>query len=177
MNKPSEYGISVRLVRRDGDEIYEARVTELPDVVAFGSTYAEAYEVALESIEGLQEQFAETGRPFPAPELLETDFSGRITLRMSKSMHAAAHRRASTDGVSLNQWIVEAVACRVDNRTVSTDQVVVAGCRQVGPNALEFHVSPTVFLGAVGKQSLFFTPGLSNTAWGPSKSEWQALTS
>lgn len=120
MNKPSEYGISVRLVRKDGEEMYEARVSELPDVVAFGDTYADAYEVAIDSIEGLQEQFASIGRTFPIPEAADLDFSGRVTLRMSKSMHAAVHRRASLDGISLNQWIVEAVACRVENKMVAT---------------------------------------------------------
>jgi predicted HicB family RNase H-like nuclease len=176
MNKPSEYGISVRLVRIDGEETYEARVTELPDVVAFGSTYGEAYEIALESIEGLQEQFREIGRDFPVPELPEVDFSGRITLRMSKSMHAAVHRRASGDGVSLNQWIVESVACRVENRMVSADHVVVAALSQVASNQIALQLAPTSFLGAIGKQSVFFT-ALPGASLGLPKSEWQAITS
>ena len=57
--------------------------------------------------------FAEKGKAFPPPESEETEFSGRVTLRMSKSLHAAVHRRASVDCVSLNQWIVEAIAIRV----------------------------------------------------------------
>lgn len=161
MNKASEYGISVRLVRRDGEETYEARVTELPDVVAFGATYSEAYETALESIEGLQEQFAEMGRDFPAPEVLETEFSGRITLRMSKSMHAAVHRRASVDGVSLNQWIVESVACRVDNRMVSADHVVIAGFTQVAPNQIAMQIAPSTYIGSVAGHSLFTSVNLA----------------
>ena len=114
MTKASEYGISVRLVIRDDEEMYEARVAELQDVIAFGETYADAYESAIEAVNGLQEMFAEKGKAFPLPEIEETEFSGRVTLRMSKSLHAAVHRRASVDCVSLNQWIVEAIACRID---------------------------------------------------------------
>lgn len=122
MTKASEYGISVRLVICDGEELYEARVVELPDVVAFGDTYSEAYESAVEAIEGLQEMFAEKGKSLPPPDIEETEFSGRITLRMSKSLHAAAHRRAKLDGVSLNQWVVEAVASR-SNKPLLPDAV------------------------------------------------------
>jgi predicted HicB family RNase H-like nuclease len=176
VNKPSEYGISVRLVRADGEETYEARVAELPDVVAFGDTYGEAYEMALESVEGLQAQFAEMGRGFPAPEVVETDFSGRVTLRMSRSMHAAVHRRASMDGVSLNQWIVEAVACRVDNKMVSTDQVFVAGFGQVGPNSIGITIEPTMYLGSSGERSVFFSAGSSRTALSsPEATQWQKI--
>jgi predicted HicB family RNase H-like nuclease len=175
MNKPSEYGIAVRLVRRDGEEIYEARVAELPDVVAFGSTYAEAYEIALESIEGLQEQFAEMGRAFPDPEATESDFSGRITLRMSKSMHASVHRRALTDGVSLNQWIVEAVACRVDNRMISANNVVMARFAQIAPNKVGIAITPTSFIGSAGDHS--FLSVEQATSLHVPKSEMQATTS
>jgi predicted HicB family RNase H-like nuclease len=176
MNKPSEYGVSVRLVRRDGEETYEARVAELPDVVAFGDTYGEAYELALESIEGLQEQFADIGRDFPVPEAPETDFSGRITLRMSKSMHAAAHRRASADGVSLNQWIVEAVACRIENRMVSADHVFIAGLTQVASNEVGIKFTPTLCLGAWGSNSVFISTDQATALQFP-RSEMKALTS
>lgn len=130
MNKASEYGISVRLVVRDGEEMYEARVAELQDVVAFGDTYSEAYESAIEAVTGLQEMFAEKGKAFPLPEMEETEFSGRVTLRMSKSLHAAVHRRASVDCVSLNQWIVEAIACRVDGSVPVNSVYIASHARQ-----------------------------------------------
>ena len=114
MTKASEYGISVRLVVRGGEEMYEARVSELQDVLAFGGTYSEAYESAIEAVTGIQEMFAEKGKSLPPPEQEVADFSGRVTLRMSKSLHQCVHEKAARDGVSLNQWIVEAVGCRIN---------------------------------------------------------------
>jgi hypothetical protein len=40
------------------------------------------------------------------------EFSGRVTLRMSKSMHASVSKLADREGVSLNSWIVEAISAR-----------------------------------------------------------------
>lgn len=116
MNKPSEYQIMVRLDTSEGEEFYEARVTELQDVVAFGATHSEAYEAALDAIAGLQEMFALHGKKLPPPQGAPIEFSGRVTLRMSKSLHAIVNSRSQADGVSLNQWIVEAVARRIDSK-------------------------------------------------------------
>lgn len=116
MNRPSEYQIMVRLDTSEGEELYEARVTELQDVVAFGATHSEAYEAALDAIAGLQEMFSLHGKKLPPPLGAPIEFSGRVTLRMSKSLHAIVSSRSQADGVSLNQWIVEAVARRIDSQ-------------------------------------------------------------
>ena len=126
MAKPEEYGVSVRLVQEDGADLYEARVLELPDVRTYGESYSAAYIGAIEVIKTTQQIFAEKGRSFPEVELMEDDFSGRVTLRMSKSLHRTVHERAQRDGVSLNQWIVEAVAGRIDGGMIATSSVYVA---------------------------------------------------
>lgn len=124
MTKANEYSISVRLVVRDDEELYEARVAELQDVVAFGDNFTEAYESAIEAVEGLREMMIEKGRVLPPPESPATEFSGRVTLRMSKTLHASVHRRAASDGVSLNQWICEASAERVGGASPAATIVV-----------------------------------------------------
>jgi predicted HicB family RNase H-like nuclease len=121
MAKPEEYGISVRLVREGEAEMYEARVVELPDVRTYGDTWTDAYTAAVEVVRTTQEIFAEKGRPFPEVQVPEEEFSGRVTLRMSKSLHRDVHERAERDGVSLNQWIVEAVSIRVNSPTMTVD--------------------------------------------------------
>lgn len=113
MSKPEEYGICIRLIRQDDVDLYEGRVAELPDLKVYCETFSEAYEELVDAIHTALQLFAEQGRPFPQAEPSEEHFSGRITLRMSKSLHRCAHERALRDAVSLNQWIVEAVACRV----------------------------------------------------------------
>jgi predicted HicB family RNase H-like nuclease len=126
MRKPEEYGVSVRLVQDGQDYLYEARVTELPDVRTYGETFSEAYSGAVAVIAATQKIFAEKGKAFPDVEPHEDEFSGRVTLRMSKSLHRCVHEKASRDGVSLNQWIVEAIASRSDKRMVPADSVLVA---------------------------------------------------
>ena len=116
MNKPAEYGICIRLIRQDEADLYEGRVKELPDLKVYCETYSDAYEELVDAIGAAQELFDEQDRTFPAAEPIEEDFSGRITLRMSKSLHRCVHFKAVDDAISLNQWIVEAVACRAEGR-------------------------------------------------------------
>jgi predicted HicB family RNase H-like nuclease len=112
---PHRYTITVKLITIDGEDLYEASVAELPDVFDYGETYEEAYLQAIGTLQGLYETASESGKQFPEPLLpaSSTDFSGRVTLRMAKSLHAAVSRLAERDGVSLNSWIVESVALRV----------------------------------------------------------------
>jgi antitoxin HicB len=51
----------------------------------------------------------EEGIPIPEPRPLE-EFSGRFVLRLPKSLHRDVARKAEEEGVSINQWIVTAVA-------------------------------------------------------------------
>lgn len=112
---PHRYTITIKLVTLEEGEHYEALVAELPDVVEYGETYDQAYALAIDSIEALHRAANEQGRDFPSPMPSQAlaEFSGRVTLRMTKSLHASASKLADTDGVSLNSWIVEAVAARV----------------------------------------------------------------
>lgn len=111
---PAAYTIVVTKSFEDGDQDYFAYVAELPDISALSDTYQEAYESCLDALEVLHQDAVEQGKSFPVPfrrpEL--GGFSGRVTLRMSRSMHAEVARCAQEDGVSLNQWIVEAISQR-----------------------------------------------------------------
>ena len=132
MSKPEEYGICIRLIRQDDSDLFEGRVNELPDLKVYCDDYAEAYEELLDAIGTAQALFAEQGREFPQAEPTEEAFSGRVTLRMSKSLHRVVHGKALRDGVSLNQWLIEAIACRTDRRMVPTDSVCVASQVRAG---------------------------------------------
>ena len=103
---PYAYNITVREIDFDGDPHFEARVKELPDVREYGASYGEAYELAIDTIETAATMFDEEGRSFPPPAVLQDDFSGRVTLRLSKSMHRALAYSAQDEGVSLNQHLV-----------------------------------------------------------------------
>jgi predicted HicB family RNase H-like nuclease len=104
------YAITVRKVLADGEELWRATVRELPDLAEFAETREEAVELALDAIETLKSAAREERRPFPEPIEDEEEYSGRVTLRMSKSMHRVTALRAVDEGVSLNSYIVECIA-------------------------------------------------------------------
>ncbi|WP_205987951.1 toxin-antitoxin system HicB family antitoxin [Pseudoalteromonas sp. MEBiC 03485] len=106
----SLYNITVRKGNFDGEVFFEAKVKELPDVAEYAETYEEAYLLALDTIETTAEALAEEGKVMPAPILENDDFSGRVTLRMPKSMHAALSSWSESEDISLNQLLVNCLA-------------------------------------------------------------------
>jgi predicted HicB family RNase H-like nuclease len=111
---PHRYTITIKLVTLEEGEHFEAVVAELPDLVEYGETYVQAYSLAVDSISTLREAALEHGHVFPEPMPSQAldEFSGRVTLRMSKSLHASVSKLADREGVSLNSWIVEAISAR-----------------------------------------------------------------
>lgn len=105
-----QYNITVRKGIFDGETCFEARVAELPDVAEYGDTYEEAYELALDSIETTAEIFSEKGKKMPAPIVSAEDFSGRVTLRLAKTLHRSLASAADQEGVSLNQHMVNVLS-------------------------------------------------------------------
>lgn len=112
---PHQYTISIKRVVLNEGTFFEALVAELPDLVEYADTHQEAYALAVESIADLSVAAKEQARDFPAPLPSRTliEHSGRVTLRMSKTLHIAASNLAERDGTSLNSWISEAIAARV----------------------------------------------------------------
>ena len=103
---PHAYNISIRRGTFEGEVLFEARVKELPDVAEYGETYAEAYDLAVDTIETAADAYAEQGRAFPAVQVPADDYSGRVTLRLPRSLHRAVSVAAEAEGVSLNQHLV-----------------------------------------------------------------------
>lgn len=105
-HNPEEYTISVRKEVMDGMCLWVARVDELPDVLEFGENREDAYTNAIFTIKVGQDMCVAEGTPFPPPKVFEAnDVSGRVTLRLKKSLHAQCIRLADSEGVSLNSFI------------------------------------------------------------------------
>jgi predicted HicB family RNase H-like nuclease len=106
------YTISVRKENIDGDVLYVARVVEFPDVEEYGDTFAEARELAVDTIETAYELCMEKNIPFPEPAdfASQPQASGRVTLRMPKSLHANLIKVAECEEISLNQYIVSSLS-------------------------------------------------------------------
>ncbi|MBE8733890.1 toxin-antitoxin system HicB family antitoxin [Aeromonas veronii] len=111
MINPEEYTVSVRMESVDGKRLYVARIQELPDVEEYADTPEFARELALDSVATIYEICQEKGLSFPLPNIAQVpEASGRVTLRLAKSIHAAAIHRAQLEGISLNQYMSNAIS-------------------------------------------------------------------
>lgn len=94
------------------DGTYSADILEFPGCFAEGKTPNEAYANLERIAESWIEAALEQGQEIPEP--IEThDYSGRIALRIPRSIHKQAAKFAEMDGTSLNQFFLTAVAARV----------------------------------------------------------------
>lgn len=98
-----------RLVVPEPDGTFRGEVMEFPGCLSTGDTPAEAYAELEEAAGDWLEAALEQGQNIPDP-FENVGFSGRLVLRLPKSLHKKAARLAERDGVSLNQFIVAAVA-------------------------------------------------------------------
>lgn len=106
MIDPHAYSIEIRRGAFEGEVCFQARVKELPDLYEYADSHEEAYNLAIDAIEMKAEALAAQGKKMPEPfESLE-DFSGRVTLRLPKSLHASLAGHAEREEVSLNQLMV-----------------------------------------------------------------------
>ena len=103
-------GYRVELIPEEGGG-FTALLPELPGCVAWGDSANEA----LENLDGSREAWiagrALGGFAIPRP-MAEEDASGRVTLRLPRSLHAEVVRLARRDAVSLNTYITRELSAR-----------------------------------------------------------------
>lgn len=103
----------------DGKE-YIAEFPELKYCSGSGQTIQEATENALSNLEIYLQDAIDSGEKLPQP--LEAKFSGKFTVRISKTLHKAAVMKAESDGISLNQLVVESIAQRTFDNSDKIDK-------------------------------------------------------
>jgi predicted HicB family RNase H-like nuclease len=103
---PHDYGITIRRIQEEDGVCFEARIRELPDIAEYADTFEDAYALAIDAIETTAEALSEQGRSMPGPISEDNEFSGRITLRLPRSLHRDLAQGARQEGVSLNQLLV-----------------------------------------------------------------------
>jgi RNA polymerase sigma-B factor len=87
---------------------WTAQAEELPGCEAYGDTAEEAIRGIEAAIEEWIEDALAKGRELPDPRPTAS-YSGRLMLRMPRSLHAALSDAAEHDGVSLNQFIASSL--------------------------------------------------------------------
>ena len=98
-----------RMLIPELDGSFRGEILELSGCFSIGDTPAEAYQSLETAALSWLEAAMQNGQPIPPP-IDVTEFSGRLVLRLPKSLHKKAHRLAQRDGVSLNQFIVTTIA-------------------------------------------------------------------
>ncbi len=91
----------------EGD--WYARVVEFPGCMSDGPDPNEAIRMVRDAAEGWLQVSLEDGNPIPDP-VDDDSYSGRFVVRLPQSLHRDAARRAEREGVSLNTYVVAAVA-------------------------------------------------------------------
>ena len=101
---------------------YVAEVLEVPGAISEGDTADEAMAMIDDALGGVIAVMLEDGETIPDPFGFN-EHSGRFNLRVSSDVHREAAMRAQIEGVSLNQWVGQAVVARLAGQSLA-DEVV-----------------------------------------------------
>jgi len=94
------------------DGSFSAQILEFPGCFAEGATPDEAIQNLKRAAASWVEAAREQGQEIPEP-LVTHGYSGKINLRLPRSIHKQAARFAQKEDVSLNQFFTSAIAARV----------------------------------------------------------------
>ena len=101
-----------RLLVPEDEGGYHAEIIEFPGCFADGETAGEAAENLENAASSWLEAAIAKGHTIPEP-MRELDYSGKLVVRLPKSLHKRAALAANRDRVSLNQFIVSSIAEQV----------------------------------------------------------------
>ena len=108
-----DYNFSVK-TKHYGDEVeYVVIFDDFPNLIGAGDTVEEAIQEGRENLDVYINYCYDHSIPLPPPsdyEIKRCDYSGKVTLRMSKALHERASITADIEGVSLNAFVNEAIA-------------------------------------------------------------------
>ncbi|HXF50509.1 MAG TPA: type II toxin-antitoxin system HicB family antitoxin [Dehalococcoidia bacterium] len=107
----------------DPDGGFIAEVLELPGCVSQGETPDEAFDNLNDAMAGYIASLLDRGYSIPEPVGVK-EYSGRFLLRISSELHRSAAMRAMREGVSLNQWIAQAISERLAAKNLADDVAV-----------------------------------------------------
>lgn len=114
-----EKGYPLRVYRDPDSGDWVAEAPDLPGCIGVGDDPEQAVRVCRKFVQGWLEEALQQGRPLPEPSV-PVAASGRLLLRMPKSLHARLQARAEIEGTSLNQLIVTLLAQALAARDAET---------------------------------------------------------
>ncbi|HKZ80541.1 MAG TPA: toxin-antitoxin system HicB family antitoxin [Pyrinomonadaceae bacterium] len=100
------------------DQEYVATCPAFPGLSAFGASEEEALKEGKIALAGFIETCEANNLSLPEPAIRAAS-SGKLQLRLPKSLHGLATRMAALEDVSLNTYIADAVRARVAGEQVA----------------------------------------------------------
>lgn len=113
-----------RLIIPETDGAFRGEILEFPGCITTGDTPDEALAALEDAARSWLEAALALGQNIPNP-IDNNEFSGRLVLRLSKSLHKKAARLAEREGVSLNQFIAVSLAECVGERAKPSNTIIV----------------------------------------------------
>jgi predicted RNase H-like HicB family nuclease len=101
-----------RILIRDEQGGYSAEILEFPGCFAEGDTADEAMQALDRAADSWIQAALDQGQDIPPP-FINQGYSGKIALRIPRSMHKKAAQFAERDGTSLNQFLMASIAARI----------------------------------------------------------------
>ena len=120
------YHLNVVRDAEDKAKPWTASVEELPGCTSRGRSPEDVLESVQAAMTSWFEDALEEGREIPEPRSA-TSHSGRLLLRMPRTLHAELTRASEREGVSLNQFITDVLAAAVVWRSASSRGTTSAG--------------------------------------------------
>jgi predicted HicB family RNase H-like nuclease len=134
--EPTEYlrRPYARVILPESDGTFRGEIIEFPGCIASGQTAAETLSNLEEAANSWILAAQARGQNIPEPVEASNDFSGRLALRLPRSLHKKATWVAEREGVSLNQFIVVSLAEAVgEYRSIMNVYVTVIPSVQSSP--------------------------------------------
>jgi antitoxin HicB len=101
----------VRIYPEPDGSGYTAEIPDLPGCLTCADTLPELWEMIEDAKRTWIEGSLEAGLPIPEPAIsFANQSSGKLTLRLPRSLHRRIAEQAEREGVSINQFITAALA-------------------------------------------------------------------
>jgi len=152
-----------RIILPESDGTFRGEIMEFPGCIATGETAAATLSTLEDAAKSWLMAAIERGQTVPAPVESSNDFSGRLVLRIPKSLHKKAAWIAEREGVSLNYFITTSLSESVGERSKPTTNIVFAST-SVNYVPVGVHVGASSLLGGapvfLGGSQRYITSGI-----------------
>ena len=100
------------LIPDEDGESFSAEILEFPGCIAQGNNPTEAFVNLEKAAKAWIQASLDNGLEIPSPAMNQ-GYSGKIALRIPRSLHRRAAQFAERDATSLNQFLITAIASRI----------------------------------------------------------------